>query len=70
MKVYVVYEYAVIEYEECFGLMSVHSSKVEAKKAIANYQELAKKWKHRAEYSYQEFELDRNYYDVDEEEEE
>ena len=33
MKVYVVYEYMVIEYEERFRIMSVHSSEDTAKKS-------------------------------------
>jgi hypothetical protein len=65
MKVYVVYEYAVIEleFEECFRIMSVHSSEEKAKEAIAGYEEVAKQWKKcRAEYSYEEYTLDGNYY--------
>ena len=63
MKVYVVYEYAVIEYEECFRIMSVHSSEDKAKEAIAGYEEVAKQWKKgRTEYSYEEYAVDRNYY--------
>jgi hypothetical protein len=63
MKVYVVWEYAVIEYEERFRIMSVHSSEVNAKEAIAGYEEVAKQWKKcRAEYSYEEYALDGNYY--------
>ncbi len=73
MKVYVVYEYAVIEYEECFRIMSVHSSPEKAMETIAHYEEIAKKWKKcRAEYSYEEYDLDGNFYyeitDTDEEE--
>ncbi len=63
MKVYVVYEYAVIEHEECFRIMSVHSSEANAKEAIAGYEEVAKQWKKcRAEYSYEEYSVDGNYY--------
>lgn len=69
MKVYVVIEYAVIEYEECYNTMGVYSSKEKARTAIEEYKEVAKEWKHRTEYSYHEFELDRSYYDVDEEDE-
>lgn len=59
MEVYVVYEYAVIEYEECFRIMSVHSSKAKAKDAIANYKEAAKQWKKgRAEYQYEKYAID------------
>lgn len=63
MKVYVVYEIAVIEYEERFRIMSVHSSEANAKEAIAHYEEVAKQWKKsRAEYHYEEYALDGNYY--------
>lgn len=63
MKVYVVYEYEVIEHEECFRIMSVHSSEANAKEAIAHYEEVAKQWeKSRAEYHYEEYALDGNYY--------
>ncbi len=63
MKVYVVWECAVIEYEECFRIMSVHSSEDKAKEAIAGYEEVAKQWKKcRAEYSYEEYTVDGNYY--------
>jgi hypothetical protein len=63
MKVYVVYEYAVIEYEERFRIMSVHSSEDKAKEAIVGYEEVAKQWKKcRAEYSYEEYAVDGNYY--------
>lgn len=34
MKVYVVWEYAVIEYEECFRNMGVFSSEEKAKEAV------------------------------------
>lgn len=63
MKVYVVYESAVIEYEERFRIMSVHSSEANAKEAIAGYEEVAKRWKKwSAEYNYEECALDGNYY--------
>ena len=63
MKVYVVYEYEVIEHEECFRIMSVHSSEANAKEAIAGYEEVAKHWtKSRAEYHYEEYVVDGNYY--------
>lgn len=63
MKVYVVWEYGVVKYEECFRVMSVHSSEANAKEAIAGYEEVAKQWKKcRAEYSYEEYTLDGNYY--------
>lgn len=64
MKLYVVYEYMIIEYEECFRIMSVHSSTANAEKAIAEYEEKAKQWKKgKAEYSWEEYELDSGYYD-------
>ena len=59
MKVYVVYEYAVIEYEECVRNMGVFSSVEKAKAAIKEYEEDTKKWKNRHEYHYEEFELDQ-----------
>lgn len=64
MKVYVVSEYMVVEYEECFRVMSVHSTEAQAKEAIAEYEETAKNWtKGRAEYSFEEYEMDKNYYE-------
>lgn len=53
MKVYIVYEYMVIEYEERFRIMSVHSSEDKARKAIAEYEEVAKSWKDPAEYNFE-----------------
>ena len=63
MKIYVVYEYMVIEYEERFRIMSVHSSEDKAKKAITEYEEKAKKWKERADYGFEEYEVDKGYYE-------
>lgn len=63
MKVYAVYEYMVIEYEERFRIMSIHSSEDSAKKAIVEYEEVAKKWKNRADYSLEEYEVDKSYYE-------
>lgn len=64
MKVYVVYEYMVVEYEECFKIMSVHSTKTKAKEAIAKYEEITKKWtKGRIEYGFEEYEMNKNYYE-------
>ena len=53
----------IIEYEERFTIMSVHSSEDNAKKAIAEYEEIAKKWKNRAEYNFEEYEVDKSYYE-------
>lgn len=63
MKIYVVYEYMVIEYEDRFRIMSVHSSENKAKKAIAEYEEIAKKWKERSEYIFEEYDIDKSYYE-------
>ena len=53
----------VIEYEECFRVMSIHSTEAKAREAITEYEEIAKKWtKGRAEYSFEEYEMDKNYY--------
>ena len=59
MKVYVVYEYAVIEYEECVRNMGVFSSEDKAKKAIKDYEEWSKDSRWRHEYNYEEFEVDK-----------
>lgn len=58
MKVYVVWEYAVIEYEERIRNMGVFSSETKAKKAIEEYAEIAEVYKEDYEYNYEEFELD------------
>lgn len=58
MKVYVVYECAVIEYEECFRNMGVFSSEEKAKAAVKEYEEIAVAYTGRFEYNYEEFELD------------
>jgi uncharacterized protein YfcZ (UPF0381/DUF406 family) len=42
MKVYIVMEYAVIEYEECTQVMGVFSSEDKAKEAIAEYTKWSK----------------------------
>ena len=59
MKVYVVVEFAVIEYEECTEVMGVFSSEAKAKEAIAEYENNTKgsRWRH--EYNYFEYELDQ-----------
>lgn len=59
MKVYVVCEYAVIEYEECVRNMGIFSSVEKAKAAIKEYEEDTKEWKHYHKYYYEEFELDQ-----------
>lgn len=58
MKVYVVIEYANIEYEECVRVRGVFSSIEKAKSAIQAYekQSAGSKWHH--EYNYEEYELD------------
>lgn len=58
MKVYVVWEYAVIEYEERIINMGVFSSEEKAKAAIREYEEIAEAYKGHFEYNYEEFELD------------
>ena len=59
MKVYVVYEYAVIEYEECVRNMGVFSSIEKAEAAIKEYEawSAGSKWRH--EYHYEEFKFDK-----------
>lgn len=59
MKVYVVVEYAVIEYEECTQVMGVFSSEDKAKEAIKDYEEWSKDSPWRNEYGYYEYEVDR-----------
>ena len=63
MQIFVVYECFIVEHEESFRIMSVHSSFDKAEEAIAEYEAVAKKWKHsRATYMVDECELDANYY--------
>ena len=62
MKVYVVYEYAVIEYEERFRIMGVFSEEDLAAEAIREYEKNEPDY----EYQYEEFELDRIWEDYDE----
>lgn len=63
MIVYVVYEYMVVEREERFSIMSVHSSEEKAKEAITEYETVAASWiKDRAEYNVEEYKLDSSYY--------
>ena len=59
MKVYVVWEYAVIEYEECVRNMGVFSSVEKAEAAIKEYEEVAKSYKGSFEYCWEKFELDK-----------
>ena len=59
MKVYVVTEYAYIEYEECIRVMGVFSSEDKAKEAIEAYNEWSKDSRWRHEYSYEETEVDK-----------
>lgn len=63
MKVYVVYEFAVIEYEECFRIMGAFSSEEKAKAAIKDYEKGSANAKWRHEYHYEEFELDKTWED-------
>ncbi len=71
MRLYIVREYMVVEYEECFRIMSVHSSEDKAKEAITTYEEAAKSWSNcHVEYGFEELELDENYYSNYEEEQE
>ena len=63
MQVFVVYECCIIEHEERFGIMSVHSSEAKAREAITEYEAVAAGWvRGRAEYSIEEMELDSSYY--------
>ena len=58
MKVFVVMEYAVIEYEECCRVMGVFSNADKAQEAIREYEKEAEDscWRH--DYEYEEYELD------------
>ena len=64
MKVYVVVEFAVIEYEECTQVMGVYSTVDKAKEAIAEYEEWSKDSRWRHEYSYFEYEIDKVWEDM------
>ena len=70
MKVYVVYEHAVIEYEECVRNMGVFSSIEKAKEAIEDYEDIAELYEEDYEYNYEEFELDTVWTGMGEDEEE
>jgi hypothetical protein len=67
MKVYVVWEYAVIEYEERIRNMGVFSSEDKAKAAIKEYEEIAEAYKEHFEYNYEEFEVDTVWETIEEE---
>lgn len=58
MKVYVVMEYAVIEYEECTRVMGVFSSVDTAAEAVVEYEKEAADSCWHYEYFYEEYELD------------
>ena len=59
MQVYVVWEYAVIEYEERIRNKGVFSSIEKAEAAIKKYEEAAESYLKNFEYCYEEFELDK-----------
>lgn len=59
MKVYVVMEYAVIEYEECIRVMGVFSDENKAKEAVKDYEKWSKDSHWRHEYNYYEYEVDK-----------
>ena len=59
MKVYVVTECAVIDYEEYTNVMGVFSSKEKAKEAIEVYKDWSKDSRWRHDYSYEEVEVDK-----------
>ena len=64
MQVFVIYECFIVEHEESFRIMSVHSSFDKAEAAIADYEAEAKRWKKaKALYIIKECEVDINYYD-------
>lgn len=67
MKAYVVWECAVIEYEERVRNMGVFSSEDKAKAAIKEYEEIAEAYKEHFEYNYEEFEVDTVWETIEEE---
>jgi hypothetical protein len=69
MKAYVVWECAVIEYEERIRNMGVFSSEDKAKAAIKEYEEIAEAYKEHFEYNYEEFELDTIWESIGDDEE-
>lgn len=70
MRVYVVWEYAVIEYEERVRNMGVYSSIEKAEAVIKEYEEIAEVYKEHFEYNYEEFELDTVWMEIGKDEEE
>ena len=58
MKVFVVYECTIIEYEECVRVMGVFSSEEKAESARREYENWSKgsKWRH--EYYHEDFDVD------------
>jgi hypothetical protein len=58
MKVYIVYEYAVIEHEERVRNMGVFSSEDKAAEAVLEYEKWPADSSHHHEYQYEEFALD------------
>lgn len=70
MKVYVVYECAIIEHEECVRNMGVFSSEDKAKAALKEYEEIAEAYKEHFEYNYEEFELDTVWMEIGKEDDE
>ena len=58
MKVYIVMEYAVIEYEDCCRVMGVFSSVDKAAEAMAEYEKDTEDSRWRHEYFSEEYELD------------
>lgn len=67
MKIYVVIEYTVIEYEECIQAVGVFSSIEKAEAAIKEYEEDAKGCENRYEYHWEEFKLDQVWEDEENE---
>ena len=59
MKVYVVTDCSVIEYEEYTTVMGVFSSKDKAKEAIEVYKEWSKDSRWRHDYTFEEVEVDQ-----------
>ena len=68
MTVYVVYERAVIEHEECIRPMGVFSSEDNAKEAIKEYEDIAEIYEEDFEYGYEEFRLDAVWTEIGEDE--
>lgn len=69
MKVYVVWECAVIGYEERVRNMGVFSSMEKAEAAIREYEEIAECYNEHLEYNCEEFELDTVWESTEEENE-